>query len=292
MSQLQFDVSILSGTFITPDANPWFAPRSSFPFVTALLHQPKRSSLLSRPTADVPVGLSWLVGITASFLAVGVIGVITNSIPSVTLRAFAEEEAPVVLPDISMASLELTNSIETPADSPAEQTDMPLLPEVTAPPPQVTNVDIPEPVDALTEEDIFSVPAAPVVIAMEDVAQPRPKTTPTPPRTTRTPTTSQRQSSSSTSSSGGGGTSMSASARGGRFPAPPYPSFAKSARMQGTVRLRLSVGAGGNVESATVLSGTGFSVLDEYAANWVRRNWRFKAGPVASYTLPLSFKLK
>ena len=262
----------------------------NFPFVTAFIHQTQRSSLVSRPMADVPVGLSWLVGITASFLAVGLIGVLTDTIPAVQLRAFAEEEAPVVLPDISMASLELANEAAEPASSPSDEAVLPLMPEVTAPPPQITNVDLPEPVDALTEEDIFAVPAAPSIVAMEDVAQPRPKTTP--PRTSNSPTTTQRRSSVPTPSSGGGGTSMSASARGGRFPAPPYPSFAKSARMQGTVRLRLSVGAGGNVESATVLSGTGFSALDEYAASWVRRNWRFKAGPVASYTLPLSFKLK
>jgi TonB family protein len=58
------------------------------------------------------------------------------------------------------------------------------------------------------------------------------------------------------------------------------------------VRLSISVGPAGAVEGVSIIGSTGFSALDEYAASWVRRNWRWPGGASNRYTLPLTFRLR
>ncbi len=57
-------------------------------------------------------------------------------------------------------------------------------------------------------------------------------------------------------------------------PAPAYPVFAKRAREQGVVMLRVRVDAAGNVEGVDVHKSSGFERLDQAALAAVRR-WRF-----------------
>ena len=245
---------------------------------------------------EVPVGLSWLLAVSSGFLAVGIAGVFATEMPLIHLKTLADvmhaDDLPLI--ETTMAELQAENTEEpAPAeDAPPEPTELleVEMPE-EAPPP---DLDLPEVAEAMTQEDIFAIPTAPKI---EDALKPvdpivRPKPAPTP--TPRKSTASRTPSSPSTTPGGTpGGTGTGRS--GGRMvtPAPPYPSFAKSQNMQGTVRLSLSVGPSGAVEGATVISSTGFSALDSYAANWVRRNWRFPAtGTGKRYTLPLSFRLR
>lgn len=247
---------------------------------------------------EVPVGLSWLLAVSSGFLAVGIAGVFANEMPLIHLRTLADvmhaDELPLI--ETTMAELQAENTEEpAPAeDTPPETTEVleVEMPE-EAPPP---DLDLPEVAEAMTQEDIFAIPTAPKIEdalkPIDPVIRPKPAPTPTPRKSTtasRTPATGP--SSTPGGTPGGTGTGRS----GGRMvtPAPPYPSFAKSQNMQGTVRLSLSVGPSGAVEGATVISSTGFSALDSYAANWVRRNWRFPAtGTGKRYTLPLSFRLR
>ena len=57
-------------------------------------------------------------------------------------------------------------------------------------------------------------------------------------------------------------------------PAPAYPVFAKRAREQGVVMLRVRVDAAGNVESVEIHKSSGFERLDKAALAAVRQ-WRF-----------------
>ncbi len=79
--------------------------------------------------------------------------------------------------------------------------------------------------------------------------------------------------------------------------APPiYPTSAVRNRYEGTVLLRIEIGANGRVELVEVAKSSGYEILDEAAVNAVRK-WRGKPAtsngkPVAtSELLPVQFKL-
>jgi len=256
---------------------------------------PKRLAWRKGMLEDVSVGLSWLLAVSSGFLAVGIAGVFATELPIIRLKTLADvmhtDDLPLI--ETTMAELQAENTEEpAPAeDAPPEISEV-LEVEIPeeAPPPEL---DLPEIAEAMTQEDIFAIPTAPRI---EDALKPvdpilRPKPTPMPRQSSMAVRAPSRPSTTSGGTPGGNGTGRS----GGRMvtPAPPYPSFAKSQNMQGTVRLSLSVGPSGAVEGATVVSSTGFSTLDTYAANWVRRNWRFPAADSGRrYTLPLSFRLR
>jgi TonB family protein len=243
-------------------------------------------------TIQVVVALSWTVAVTASFLAVGIIGMFAADLPPIHLKSLADLENAVELPMIETSMAEL-QTLEASNEQPAETE--PLLPveipEAIETPPET--LDLPEVAEAMTLEDVFAIPTAPKI---EDALRPvdpvvKPKPAPTPPRP-RTPVASTGTRSNTPQAGTAGGTGTAGSGGRGKFPAPPYPDFARGAGMQGTVRLSISVGPSGAVESVTVMGSTGFSSLDEYAASWVRRNWRWPGGSSNRYTLPLTFRLR
>ncbi len=249
----------------------------------------RRSGLLR-----VIIMMSWIVGISGSFLTVGVIGMFAADLPPIHLKTLEDLDETTELPMVETSMAELLSmeasaqqSAETPEVLPVE------IPEVIETPPE--NLNLPEIAEAMTMEDIFAIPTAPKI---EDALRPvdpvikqqQPKQAPSRSRTA--PVASKGGTGSSTSQSGtagGGGTAGSGGK--GKFPQPSYPEFARSAGMQGTVRLSISVGASGGVEGVSVISSTGFSALDDYAASHVRRNWHFPPGTAHRYSLPLTFRL-
>ncbi len=83
----------------------------------------------------------------------------------------------------------------------------------------------------------------------------------------------------------------------GENPAPAYPQSARRRNEQGTVILRVLVGADGLVRSVEVVETSGFDALDESAIEAVRRRWHFVAAhrdgaPVESWVrVPIRFSL-
>lgn len=238
--------------------------------------------------------LAWLVALTASFLLVGLAGLaredgpFTIELGSAGLPAGQE----LASQETTMAELQAMETVEETAVS--EPIEVPLeMPTPVELPPELT--DLPEMVPALVTEDLFTVPAAPKLeTALTPVeapkAQPKPRPAPAQPtRTARRPATTV-----ATGGTGGSpGTGMAgAGGGGGRFPSPPYPSFARARGIQGSVMLTILVNAAGAVESAVVAGSTGYSELDNHAASWVRRNWRFPPGEARSFKLPIVFKLR
>ncbi len=63
----------------------------------------------------------------------------------------------------------------------------------------------------------------------------------------------------------------------GQNPGPSYPIEARRRAEQGTVLLRIEVGADGSVERVEVAQSSGFNSLDESAVETVRTRWRFVA---------------
>ena len=245
-----------------------------------------------RGTVQAIIMLSWIVGISSSFLTIGIVGLFAADLPPIHLKSLADLDNAVEMPMIetSMAELQTLEVNETPV---AEvEPVLPVeIPEAVETPPE--QLDLPEIAEAMTMEDIFAIPTAPKI---EDALRPidpvvKPKPAPTPPRP-RTPVASGGTRSTPPQAGSAGGIGASGSGGKGKFPAPPYPTFARGAGMQGTVRLSISVGPSGAVEGVSVIGSTGFSALDEYAASWVRRNWRWPGGTSNRYTLPLTFRLR
>jgi TonB family protein len=250
----------------------------------------RRSNLV-----QVIITLSWIVGITGSFLTVGVIGMFAADLPPIHLKSLGDLDNATELPmvETSMAELLAMTDASTEQSADTEPVLPVEIPETIDTPPE--NLDLPEIAEAMTMEDIFAVPTAPKIesalVPVDPVLKPRP--TPTPQRPRSAAMTSSSGTRSSTTQAGtAGGTGAAGSGGKGKFPQPSYPDFARSAGMQGTVRLSISVGPSGMVEGVSVVGSTGFSSLDEYAASWVRRNWQWPGGAAHRYTLPLTFRLR
>ncbi|MBL9179487.1 MAG: TonB family protein [Verrucomicrobiaceae bacterium] len=241
------------------------------------------------------VGLSWLVGITGSCLAVGLVGLFAADLPPIHLKTLEDEaDSSLAMVETSMAELQTLDAEETVAQDAPE---LPVeIPEAVEAPPE--SVDLPEIAEAMTMEDIFAIPTAqPIQDALkpvDPVVKPKPRPTPRPRPQSVARSSGTPSAKPAVGAAGGvaGGTGAARGSGRGKFPSPPYPSFARSGGMQGTVRLAISVGVSGAVEGVSVISSTGYSTLDSYASAWVRRNWRWPGGAANRYTLPLTFRLR
>lgn len=235
--------------------------------------------------------LCWLAGISASFLGVGVAGMF-RPVMDVELEPVlpAKQEVEVPLEEITMADLPGEPAPET--DSPPELPETPVEDEVMEEP--------------LTVEDIEEVPESPEIEPALDLLpereekrdrpperraepQPRPRPAQRAPRPKPTPVVTAP---GGTGAGGARGTTVSARGSGGRFPQPNYPAFARARGLSGTVMLDIRVNPDGTVASVAVVRSTGSRELDEHAAGFVRRRWRWPEGGARRYQLPVSFRLR
>jgi len=74
---------------------------------------------------------------------------------------------------------------------------------------------------------------------------------------------------------GDGDSDSTAHADYGSDPAPAYPAVARRREEQGTVTVRVLIGADGSVERAEIADSSGFDSLDDAALDTVRSRWRF-----------------
>jgi protein TonB len=178
---------------------------------------------------------------------------------------------------------------QSPETPPAAEITIPPLPTLTPPlqPPEMTELQAPEP---LVEPKPVQRPPDPQPPA-------EPKNRPAPPAATGAPKTA---SSSPRDGKPGrpGGTSGSpqpvpfSAAGGGSFPAPSYPSAARSARVEGTVLLLVTVESSGTPSAVEVRTSSGHAMLDNAARDHLRRNWRWPSGESRLFLVPIKFVLK
>lgn len=92
---------------------------------------------------------------------------------------------------------------------------------------------------------------------------------------------------------GGSAASQGAAGRSGRgtTPQPPYPSFARRDKLQGTVVVRISV-TDGAVSDVRLVSSSGSAALDQYAVSHVQRRWKWSAGTTRTFIQPFRFVLQ
>jgi protein TonB len=77
----------------------------------------------------------------------------------------------------------------------------------------------------------------------------------------------------------------------GRMPQPPYPGFARSRGLQGTVVVSIRASADGSITGATVARSSGHAELDRYAVSWIRGRWKLAAGQTSA-TQTIHFRIR
>lgn len=78
---------------------------------------------------------------------------------------------------------------------------------------------------------------------------------------------------------------------GGSQPWPEYPAAALRRGESGTVTVRLSVDAAGDVTEARVDASSGWRSLDEAATGTIRRRWSFPPGQPRDYLVDIRFQI-
>jgi len=241
----------------------------------------------------------WVLAIAVSVIGVSSYGLIQPIQETHVFQVEAAAPESVELEALTMMELSAPEGtqqeLET-LDEPAEaiQTDL-LLEQLLDPveresPPELALEAVPV---ALTEEDVFKVPAADDLLELEQLKQPAP---PKPlaraaPRTVARPPASPRASGGQPGGSTAGASTAGRSVTKGYFPAPPYPASARSRRLEGTVQLRVTFGPDGRVTSAVVTRSSGYSELDRSASDWVQRRWRGPGGQPGTAQQVIRFKL-
>ncbi|MBI3414325.1 MAG: energy transducer TonB [Verrucomicrobia bacterium] len=86
-------------------------------------------------------------------------------------------------------------------------------------------------------------------------------------------------------------TTLSSTGRGGDFPEPPYPELARRRGYQGTVVVYIEVDAQGTITRAELKESCGYSMLDEFSVNWIKKKYVFPAGEIRKHLCPFTFKL-
>jgi protein TonB len=220
---------------------------------------------------------AWAAGVAVLFLGIGLQGAGTPLMPTV-----ASPIAKIDLGDEVM--VEEFNPPPAPAEAEVAEPVLqdPVIEEIEIPPvpEMVTPLTIPEMVELTPLEPILEKPKPdPVVKPPEPKPKPVAQRSPPKPQTQGTP----------------GGTGAPALFTGGgrgRFPSPYYPASARSAGLQGSVRLLVTVEANGSPSSVSVTQSSGHAQLDSAARDQVQRRWRWPAGEVRRFIVPIRFVLQ
>lgn len=227
------------------------------------------------PQSKGHLATAWMTGIALAVLGVGVYGVAQPLVPergSADARLDDADEI-MVMDFVPSAAPE---AADTPPDAPP---DAPPEVEVEIPP-------LPQLATPLTP---------PAMVELTPLVSP-PLSASTKPRT-ETPRAMPRAAISN-AKRGGSGTSDSelvttfTGGGGGRFPPPGYPAAARSKREEGVVRLLVTVEASGMASAVSVQTSSGSASLDNAARDQINRRWRWPAGAVRKFIVPVRFRLE
>ena len=237
------------------------------------LRTPISCAMITTPkNTDAHVASTWTAGIAVLFLGIGLQG---------ATRALIQE-VPIQMAQIDLGDEIMVEEFEAPAPTeealelePLEQieeVEIPPLPEIAAPltPPEMVELT---PLEPIVEK--------PPIAKKTPEPKPRPieRKQPSRPRTQASP--------------GGAGPPQLFSGGGsGRFPSPSYPASARSAHLQGSLRLLVNVEASGLPSVVNVSTSSGHSILDSAARDHVQRRWRWPSGGARRYIVPIRFVLQ
>ena len=86
--------------------------------------------------------------------------------------------------------------------------------------------------------------------------------------------------------------SLATTGSNGDRPQPPYPKLAIDQAEQGTVVLRMTADAAGNVITAEVKTTSGYPILDHATVDYVKRHWHLPAGTPSGQIFETTFNYR
>lgn len=220
---------------------------------------------------------AWAAGIALLCLGIGMEGAGMPLLPASELRLADGKDDTVVVEEFTPAPAPTDQSVtEPPPPEPEQDIEIPPLPEITPPltPPEMVEIT-----------PLEEAPPPP---------KPKPvETKPEPPKPKPAPRPASKPSApSSGTSSGSSPVAFSRAGSAGRFPDPTYPASARAAKVQGSVRLLVTVEASGIPSAVEVTSSSGSAALDNAARDTISRRWRWPAGAVRKFIVPIRFVLQ
>lgn len=224
---------------------------------------------------------SWAAGIALLCLGIGGQGAMSPLLPTPSQKASSPSVDDKVMVEIfepPSAATEDENTEVTEPEALLPDLEIPPLPEITPP---------------LTPPEMVE------ITPLEKVPEPPPPIKPkakSPPPAERPKSSPPARPSASPGSGGTGGSSSAPVAfnpgAGGRFPSPTYPASARAAKIEGTVRILVTVETSGLPSDVEVTASSGSSALDSAARDTIRRRWRWPAGSVRKVIVPVRFVLQ
>jgi periplasmic protein TonB len=226
---------------------------------------------------------TWTAGVSVLFLGIGLQG---SMAPLVSQPAAiflpSDEGEEIMIEEFDPAAAALSEESQ---DAPPEEVEQAIEEEFEIPPlPEIAVPITPPEMEEIAPLETYIEPPPPA-------PKPTPKPKPQPTKSTPKPKAAASSSSSSSSGTSGPATVFTGSGRG-RFPSPSYPTSARSAGLQGSVRLMVTVEASGLPSSVSVISSSGHSTLDSAARDHISRRWRWPSGSVRKYIVPIRFQLR
>ncbi|CAN5671224.1 hypothetical protein BH11VER1_BH11VER1_31920 [soil metagenome] len=239
--------------------------------------------ILAQKNSNAHLASTWALGVALATLGIGLYGATQPLLPptgnivgvqDIGDSVFIEEFDP---PPAAASEVELPPETEPEI---VEELEVPAVPVIEAPlhPPEMAELT---PLEPLRED-----PPAKV-----ETQKPAPISKPK--------SVAQKSSASKTgkegeigSDSSGAPSLFSGTGKSGKFPSPSYPASARSNGLQGVVRLLVVVESSGLPGSVSVETSSGHTSLDLAASDHIRRRWRWPAGEVRRYIVPVRFVLQ
>ncbi len=202
--------------------------------------------------------ITWANAICATVLGIGLF--LRRDAQQFNFKPELVESAPVVIPEFVPEPPPTVEQVAE--DKPEEQTEAAVVPVVVAPDASKVN---------------FAVPVTGPTVKATDFKYAGP-----PPRVTQRPS----QASGPTVFRGG------PSGDGGFYEKPPYPRDALLRKEQGELQLYVVVGEDGTPLEVSTRVSSGSPTLDRESIKFVKRYWRWPAGPRREFLVPLEYHLQ
>jgi protein TonB len=238
---------------------------------------------------------AWVSGVSVLFLLVGLGGSFTPISPPIHLSFGDQSSAsPVQVQEFLPPGEEPPTeppTTEASERAPTAEITIPALPVITPPlqPPEMTELQVP---DTLRDPPPVQRPPEPEPSKPTSPTEPKTKTAPSAAPASQKPTTAAVRAGKPGGTPSGSQPVPFTAAGGGSFPSPSYPSAARSARLEGTVVLLVTVESSGTPSSVEIRTSSGHTVLDNAARDHLRRNWRWPSGESRLFVVPIKFVLK
>ncbi|MBL9142165.1 MAG: TonB family protein [Verrucomicrobiaceae bacterium] len=228
---------------------------------------------------------TWSAGVALLCLGIGLHGAGAPLLPA----SDESIQKPVSDDTVMVETFQPPAAAAAPEESPPEpetkeeDIEIPPLPDITPPltPPEMVEI-------TPLEEAPPPPPPMPMPKPVEKKPEP-PKPAPTPKPAPRPAT---KPDTTGGNSSGSSPVPFNRAGSAGRFPDPTYPASARAAKQQGTVRLLVTVEASGIPSAVEVTTSSGSGALDSAARDTISRRWRWPAGAVRKFIIPVRFVLQ